>query len=96
MLSTTTSWPIWVAFLLKMQVAFAAWLGCALPFAKALLSTLTIVALILLMLLVVRFVKRYTDRTTNEETARSADLRYGWTASLNVATICALDWMRLL
>ena len=81
---------------LKMQVVFAAWLGCALPLGKALSSSLAAVAVIVLVYLVFYLVFRYARPTSDEEEARRPPrVRYGWTALLNVVTILVLDWLRL-
>jgi Flp pilus assembly protein protease CpaA len=77
----------------KMQTAFAAWLGCALPFARALLSSLTVLALALLAYVVDEFAARYILSATEDGRPRHARISQGWIAFLNVAAVLTLDWM---
>jgi hypothetical protein len=76
-----------VGGVVKMQIAFAAWLGCSLPLGKALFASFTVVTVILFVFLVIYFLVKYTRRPVK--------FRYGWTALLNVVTILALDWLGL-
>jgi Flp pilus assembly protein protease CpaA len=81
---------------LKMQTVFAAWLGCALPFERALRSSLSAAALVVLAFFAAELVARRTHRTTEEGEPKHASLRQKWVALLSIMTIFGLDAMSLL
>ena len=80
---------------MKIQTAFAAWLGCALPFQQALLSSLVPVVLVFLAFFTAEFVVRWTCPRTEDGGERHAAFRYKWVAALSVSMVLVLDWMGL-
>ena len=80
----------------KMQTAFAAWLGCALPCKRALLLSLVPVAFVFLTFLVVACGVRWTHRGNEDGGERCTGFRYQWVAAVSIATTLLLDWMGLI
>jgi Flp pilus assembly protein protease CpaA len=74
----------------KLQTAFAAWLGCALPFERALLLSLAAVAVTGLVYLTAELVVRAVSPVTEEDDPPHAHLSQAWISALCIATVVSL------
>lgn len=76
----------------KMQVAFAAWLGCALPYTQSLVVCLASVAAVLLGLCLAPFAAKRSASTSGEDESKQRLFTQSHVAFLTIGTvvICGL------